>query len=154
MFRTPVLTKTAQRISVSALVATLLIGLPGCANLETRERASVLRTQVVRYAKTLRWGDYEGANAYILRQEGTERVENVSLLQKIRVTKYEVLDTRIDADNETARARIRLSYFHTDRRIESSITDTQIWRFNTDAKGWFIDGNLPDFAAGLRRNRN
>ncbi|MEM7250041.1 MAG: hypothetical protein AAF493_01370 [Pseudomonadota bacterium] len=128
-----------------------VLTMTACATLETRERASVLRVQVLRYAKSLRWGDYEGANAFIRRKEDTEVKEDLPLLRKIQVTNYQVLSATMADDRDSALSRIRLSYFHSDRRIESTITDVQTWYFDEEASAWFIDGNLPDFAAGLRR---
>lgn len=145
---------TVRPFVTAILVTALAVNIAGCGNLTTRERATVLREQVLRYAKALRWGDYEGANAFIRRGEDTEKVEDVALLRKIRVTNYEILGANMGTDIEQGVSRIRLSYFHADRRIESTIIDQQTWRYDDDASAWFIDGNLPDFATGLRRERN
>ena len=89
----------------------------------------------------------------IVNRDTTPRPVDFDFLESVRVTDYEVKNQLGAADKRTAELTVVISYYHTDYGTVKTITDHQTWRYNENANGWFLDGNLPDFKGGLARRR-
>ena len=123
----------------------------GCARMQTEKRMISLDDSVRAYSKMLRWGEYEEAARYILFREREPEKIDIDVLEKIKITGYEVYDREITTEQDEASISVSIEYYHKDTGIVYSIKDKQIWWFNEEGKRWFLDDTLPDFLAPIKR---
>ena len=127
------------------LLACLLAVLAGCAgNPSARQRDESLYL----YASAIRWSDFEGAMGFIdpevLAKKPPSGVELARLAQ-LQVTGYHVQrSTQVSEDRLEQVVEIRVVNRNT--QVERSVADRQQWRWDKDAKRWWLTSGLPDLA--------
>ncbi len=128
----------------------LLSGIAGCANMGIQERATLLGEETRAYRKAMRWGAYDLAHQLVRRRDGSAPAFDARALEGIRITSFEITNREMTADSGEAIVSAEISYYHVESGRVKTIKDRQTWWYDETTKHWYIDGSLPDFAAGLK----
>jgi hypothetical protein len=130
-----------------ALLVLVCLALAACA---TGRPDSYKRDRTLyAYASAIRWGDIEGALAFIdpaLRAEKTPGALELKRYEQVQIAGYNVrgLD---QPDDETLHQTVELRLVNRHTQVERSVLDRQRWRWDRDAKRWWLVSGLPDIAA-------
>jgi len=125
------------------LMAAVAILSSGCAGFSDRAKSLDLITRA--YEKHLRWGKFEEARAF---KEGAQQYLTNSerrRLQNIHVTSYDMLDSRVSADQSTAILIVRIRYVNDEYGIEKTFIDQQKWHYDASRERWFLESPIPTF---------
>lgn len=124
----------------SLLLLALLLG--GCAANSNREE--LFDSQTRAYGSTIRWGNYDVANAFRKQAEDTTR-KQLAGLKKFHVTSYEVVGAHPSDDGNTMLLTVSIKYYRDDSMVERTLTDQQRWHYDAKDKRWLLLGPLPAF---------
>ncbi len=139
----------SHRICLSFLLGCLCF-VDGCASMQAAKRQENLDTSLNTYLKLIRWGHFEAATQYIRDREKEAPAPRArDYLEGIRVTFYEILSQGLSDDKKEALVAVALGFYHVDSGIVHRFHDRQVWWFDEAAKRWFLEGDLPDFAAAM-----
>lgn len=139
---------TAFRRTAGAWLVLLVTLLGGCAS--AGPQMTALEQIQYDYSAAIRWGDIEGAwqvvdpafrTAHPMTELEFERYKH------IQVSGYSDLASRVGKDG-TALREIRIGVINRHTMTERSIRYTEAWRYDTEAKRWWITSGLPDFWQG------
>jgi uncharacterized protein YceK len=125
------------------IVATLALG--GCAHVEKTSKSDGLKSASLRYAKGLRWGDYEGAMALTRLPDGKVDPVDIKYLKNIKVTHYDVSPAILSESQEEGYVTLYLDYYHELRNSVHQITVPQTWRYDEEDKRWYCETPMPEF---------
>ncbi|MCY7353730.1 MAG: hypothetical protein LH470_01350 [Lysobacter sp.] len=125
----------------------LLALLAGCAT--GGRKMTVLQEMQYAYSAAIRWGDFEGA--WQLVDPDYRKANPMTDLQferykQIQVSGYSDLATQVG--DGTAKREIQIGVINRNTMAERSIRYTEQWRYDVEAKKWWVTGGLPDFWAG------
>ena len=128
-----------------AVVAASLIALllAGCAAVEKDRRATSLDSATRAYLAALRWGDVEGLVAFLPPEVRAQ--QDLAAFKDLRVTRYEVLRPLAMLTETEATQTVAIEYLYEFNQIVRRTTDRQSWRWDDEAKAWWIESGLPDF---------
>ena len=115
----------------------------GCAGVS--ERAKSLDTITRAYEKHLRWSKYEEARAFKKGAQTFLTDNERRRLQNIRVTGYDILNTQVSKDQNTAVMMVRIRYFHDEYAIEKTFIDQQQWEYDEKSENWYLTSPIPSF---------
>jgi hypothetical protein len=134
-----------------ALLLALLVSaavLAGCAtgqSSQSRKRDMLLRS----YASAIRWSEFEQAWGFLSPQlrESTPLTDlELERFKQVQVVGYTELSRDVGDDGSISqRVEIRLVNRHT--QVERVVIDKQRWSYDPEAKRWWLESGLPDFAA-------
>lgn len=129
-----------------AVVMVLVMVLAACATPGQRSPRDQL---LYDYVSAVRWSDFDAA-AKFLDPELLARKPMTSLelerYKQFQVSGYEVKSASEPAEGEYAQVvEIRVVNRHT--QVEKIITDRQQWRWDAEAKRWWLVSGLPDLDA-------
>jgi len=124
------------------LFAAFLLLLAACGTLQRDKQEATLEAALDAYGKALRWGYYENANALV---HPAERRQVPEYLEKVRVTRYEVLLPPSRSGAGAATQRVRIEYVHDDVQQVRKLTDLQTWRYDPATKTWWLHSGMPAF---------
>ncbi len=127
-------------VVAASLIASLLAG---CAAMEKDRRATSLDSTSRAYLAALRWGDFEGMLAFLPPDARPQQVPAV--FDDLRVTRYEVLRPVVMLTETEATQTVAIEYLYEFNQIVRRTTDRQSWRWDDEAKAWWIESGLPDF---------
>lgn len=103
------------------------------------------------YLQLIRWGRFDTAAQYIrYRQTEVPALRARKYLDAIRVTSCEILNQASSADQKEAIVTVGIGFYHVDSGIVESFQERQVWWYEETSKRWFLEGDLPDFAAAMR----
>ncbi|MCB1869022.1 MAG: hypothetical protein KDI43_10950 [Gammaproteobacteria bacterium] len=125
-------------------LALLLLSVGGCQSLQSRQSNIELEKILSSYQTTVRWSSPE--QAYLFLQP--ERYAKESLpsgLDNIRVTSYEVIRPPIALSEGVVNQTAKISYVLTDRQIERTLMDEQIWEYQAEEKIWYRINPIPEY---------
>lgn len=125
-----------------ALMVLLLAMLAGCGVGSTQD---LRQTALFNYAGAIRWGHIDDAWSMV-DPEYTRKHPMTSLererFEQVQVTGYLVKGTQMLSETEMVQvAEIRLVNRHT--QAERVIQDRQLWRWDKDARRWWLTTGLP-----------
>jgi hypothetical protein len=142
----PRLATIARRLTLFALLSVLA----GCASYREDRRQDALEAATLAYGAALRWGYYETAVGYVHPEK--RRIADVPKdLANIRVTGYEVVQPPIPVGDDSKEhvadrvQMVRIDYLHEDKQSVHSLMDRQVWRYEPQAKTWWVFSGLPAF---------
>ena len=122
----------------------LIFCLFGCAGAKKKQDAYDLELTLMRFEKTIRWGDFGAANA-MRDPEIRTPVPDDNNYDRIRVTSYQVIQPPfVNADGLTEVLMV-INYVHEDTQIEKSIKYKQLWRQVEKGENWLLMSDLPVF---------
>ncbi len=125
----------------------MLLALAGCAS-NSKQMSALERAQYT-WSAAIRWGDFEGAWNLV-----DPEVRKVVLLsdthferyKQIQVSHYRDLASR-PGETEAAR-EIEIGVINRHTMAERTMRYTEQWRYDAEAKTWWVTSGLPDFWAG------
>jgi hypothetical protein len=129
------------------LIAVFLFSAMPAEAVSKRAKAKQLEVSMFKYASAIRWSEFELAMNHI---EPAYREKNpLSDLEKerykqIQVTGYNA-KTQDYLPDGTVEQAIEIRLINRNTLAERVIIDTQIWRWDEDAKRWWLTTGLPDF---------
>jgi len=111
-----------------------------------RQRAKLEQTQNA-YAAAIRWGDFEGAWTFVEpAYAGAHPMGEFELrrYEQIQVSGYRDLSSLVEPDDVVVRLiEVRVINRHT--QAERTLRYRERWRWDAEAKRWWLVGGLPDF---------
>ena len=126
-------------IAVSVLLAF------GCSTVSDMKRKSRFDSTTKAYGKAVRWLDFETAYQYIKTEGAGKKAPDFKLLNRIKVTSYDLRQAIPSADQLQVRQIVDIKYYRVDDLIERNIRDNQLWKYDPDAQVWHLVSGLPDF---------
>jgi hypothetical protein len=133
-----------RRLASTLAVLAALLWTSGCATYREDRKQESLEAATNAYAAALRWGYYETAVGY-LHPEKRKVAEVPKILKDIRVTRYDVVQPPIQTGKTETVQVVQIDYVHQDVQSVRSLTDRQTWRYEPEAKSWWLYSGLPAF---------
>lgn len=133
--------------TVVMLLALALL-LTGCPN---QPKKNDLDETLRNYEQMIRWSQWEGAvnfiaPEYLLEHPITQL--DIDRLNLFRVTNYTVRSTTPINEGMGILQTVEIRLFHKSQAREFAIRDSQEWRYDEEAKRWFLHHGLPDVTQG------
>ena len=111
-------------------------------------KRSPLEQTLYTYSSVIRWSEFDKALAYLDPEvQARSPMSSVELerLKQYQVSGYDVRSSENVGDAEYLQVvEIRVVNRHT--QAERSLTDRQRWRWDAEAKRWWLVSGLPDFS--------
>lgn len=138
-------------MSFRSLLLGVLAGalLAGCATGSgSRDKAL---TEVLRsYGATVRWGDLAQATAFIdpeLRDAQAPTQLDLQRMEQLRVAYYRDDSGPVLLDASRAQQVVEIGLINVHTRVQRSVIDRQEWRYDEQARRWWLVSGLPDLTA-------
>lgn len=136
----------------TALLNTMLLllsvlALAGCAS---GQKTNELDKVQYAYSAAIRWGDFEGAWQLVdpaYRDAHPLSALELERYKQIQVTGYRDLAAQATPDGIAVR-EIQVGMVNRHTLVERSLRYTERWRYDPEAKTWWLTVGLPDFWAG------
>lgn len=126
------------------LVVCAVALLAGCATLQ--RRGALLDQTVEAYGAALRWGDFEGARAYVdpaVRAAHPLTPQRKAQYDSVRVAEYEAAGQHATGP-DTIEQAAQISLIVKSSQAVYTIVDHQTWRWDSSAHRWWLETGLPD----------
>ncbi len=136
--------QTTCRIAMSACLLGLLAA---CASMSPQ--ADALQKAQYAYSAAIRWGDFEGAWTLVdpdFRKANPMTDLSFERYKQVQVTGYRDLAAQVGEGTATREIEIGVANRHT--MLSRSIRYTERWRYDAQAKAWWLTVGLPDFWEG------
>lgn len=130
-------------LCLGLLLTPLLLASSGCANVSDKQVATRLEVATTGYRQSIRWGYWDAAVGLI--HPSKRAGIDVEPLENIRVTSYEVVEPPVVTEDNKAFQVARIEYVLNDRQRLLSLADRQEWRYEEEAKSWWLHSGLPKF---------
>lgn len=128
--------------SVALVLLALLVACGGSG------KRSPLEQTLYTYSSVIRWSEFDKAVAYLDPQAQAATPMSALELERLKqyqVSGYDVRSSEQVGDGEYLQVvEIRVVNRHT--QAERSLTDRQRWRWDPEAKRWWLASGLPDFS--------
>ena len=131
-------------LSVPIVLALLLLA--GCA---TDQRNQTLTATLNAYANTVRWGNLANAEQFVdpdVREAHPLTPLDLSRFKQLRIGDYDDGQGPIADGENKVRQVVSIGVINIHTQEERTITDHQSWRYDPQAKHWWLTSGLPDFA--------
>ena len=141
-----------MRLLKIGLLAMLLLGvlpLAGCATTGTRSTA--LERAQYAWSAAIRWGDFEGAVNLIdptLRATDPPTVVELERYKQVQISAYRDVGATSDVKQGTAVRDIEIGVINRHTQAERSLRYREQWRWDPEARTWWLISGLPDLWAG------
>jgi hypothetical protein len=140
--RSYTLTPIARRVVLLALSVVLLAACSG----GMRSKANVLENTLSNYQGAVRWGGTRDMMAFF--DPESEASKNVKAIELERWAQYDVKGYReitpaVVDDEGIARQTVEIELVNKHSATPRMAVDSQVWRFDTDAKRWLLTSGLP-----------
>jgi len=137
-------------VLIVAVMCLCVLSTSGCGRIESRGQADKLDRTVTDYVSSLRWSYYKEAISYHVTRDGKFPEVDIDEIEKIDVTKFDVLSQTIIPSSEEggineAIIEAEISYYHKDTGTLREMDIEQIWWYNEKFKAWMIESDFPDF---------
>ena len=132
------------KIGLTLLIVLLLAG---CA---TGQKGSELDKMQYAYSAAIRWGDFEGAWQLVdPKYRDAHPITDLELARykQMQVSGYRDLAAQVMPDG-TAVREIEIGVINRNTLTERSTRYTERWRYDPEAKVWWLTVGLPDFWGG------
>lgn len=128
------------------ILGSVLLMLAGCATLQQKDKQ---RDETLEsYAAALRWGDFQGALEYVdpmVRAAHPLTPEQKALYATVRVAQYNA-SAPVDAGTNTIRQSAQITLIVNSSQRVYTVLDHQTWRWDENAKHWWLESGLPDIS--------
>lgn len=125
----------------------LVLLLAACA---ATTRKDALTEALYSYQSLIRWGHFQEAASMLdpkyLEKSPISRLD-WDRYQQIQVSGYNASDA-LPMGEDQVQVVVQLEYINIHRQTPRSITDRQIWRYDAEAKRWWLTTGLPDLSQG------
>jgi hypothetical protein len=136
--------KHARSIS-NLVVMAWLLSLAACATLEQARRAENFHQTAQSYHNALRRGDYHTAFGHCTAALLGTSEPDFKALELVRVTAYELQPGIDRSAPDQVRQRVTIKYYATNRMVEKTLDDLQLWQWDAKRRQWFLSSGLPRF---------
>jgi hypothetical protein len=133
-----------MRRFVAVLASTLLLA--GCATLGNQNKDKLRDQTLEDYAATLHWGDFASAYQFVdpkIREEHPLDEAAKQRYNSVQVAQYETDGPRA-VDENTIRQTVQINLINKASQSAYDIVDHQTWRWDPEAKHWWLESGLPD----------
>ncbi len=113
-------------------------------------RQSELERMQYMYSAAVRWCDFEGAWNLVdpeYREQHPMSDLEFKRYEQVRISGYRELASQALPD-DTAVREIEIGVINRHNQAERTLRYTEQWRYDPDARQWWITGGLPDLWAG------
>lgn len=124
-----------------------MLALVACAS---GQKTSELDKVQYAYSAAIRWGDFEGAWQLVdpaYREAHPLSAVELERYRQIQVTSYRDLAAQATPDGIAMR-EVQIGVVNRHTQVERSLRYTERWRYDPEAKAWWLTVGLPDFWAG------
>ena len=103
------------------------------------------------WSGAIRWGDFEGA-VNLIDPKVREKLELTPLqlerYKQVQISSYRDIGASSDLDAGTAVRDIEIGVINRHTMAERTVRYRETWRWDAEAKAWWITGQLPDLWDG------
>ncbi len=145
-----------MRLAVGALLGFGLFTTLGCAGslFDFTGKEKALEEAQSRYTELVRWGEIQGASAYVDPAIATDFLVAAERFKDIRFTEFESGPLQFGEGSETATVNVVYHAYSTRTLIEKRIRERQEWyREPSVANAWRVRPNLAAIASELNGSR-
>lgn len=136
----------AQRLFRTALALGLLV-LAACAS-QTVQRSPRDQT-LYHYVSAVRWSDFDVALGFV--DPAVLAARPLSDVEKERYKQFQVSGYEVKSGSEPVanlyEQVVEIRVINRNTQVEKVITDRQTWRWDAEAKRWWLTTGLPDLDA-------
>lgn len=133
---------TVFRRTCVTLGCLLTFCLVGCATMNEQQQADDLHLTLMRFEKTLRWGEFEAAN--LMRDPDIRTpLPADNQYDRFRVTSYRMIQPPFLNDDGFTQLLMVIGYVRVDDQIEKSMKYQQLWRHAEGTRKWWLMSELP-----------
>ena len=97
------------------------------------------------YEHALRWQDYDLVISFHKSEHETLTDYKRKQLKKFRITGYNVVYTKVENDNKSAKQVVEIKYYNDEYAVVRDLTVTHLWEYDDEKKRWQLGNPLPDF---------
>src|SRR5690554_726972 len=139
---------SGHRLPIRLLFAALLLALLAACGVGSQQ--DIRTTTLFNYAGAIRWGHID--DAWSMMDPDYAARHPLSTLERqrfeqVQITGYQVKGSQMLSEEEMVQlVEIRLINRHT--QAERVIQDRQLWRWDKDARRWWLTTGLPDIVPG------
>lgn len=130
---------------LAPVLALLLVTACGSMGAQRNPRDQTLYT----YVSAVRWSDFEAARAFL--DPETVRTRPVTDFEMERYKQFQVAGYEVKSASEPAEGLyeqvVELRVVNRNTQVERVVTDRQTWRWDAEAKRWWLVSGLPDLDA-------
>jgi hypothetical protein len=126
------------------LLILCMVLLAGCVSLGARARMEQFDRLTRGYAKALTWSNFDMAYSATKAAQETP-LPDAAALKDIKITSYEPAAPLVEQSGKTIKRVARISYVHTSRMAERSLTMEEEWQYSDEAGRWFLQSGFPQF---------
>ena len=123
----------------------LVLGLSACASSGGRQMSALEQAQYA-YSAAIRWGDFEGAYNLVdpkVREEHPLTDVDFSRYKQVQISGYRDLGGSPLASGEVTR-EIEIGVINRNTLAERTVRYRERWRYDEEAKTWWLTSGLPD----------
>ncbi|MEJ2610552.1 MAG: asparagine synthetase [Candidatus Thiodiazotropha sp.] len=121
----------------------LLFLLNACKTLGEHQRIDSLEDVLHRYEASIRWASGRQSHTFLPPEKVSEALTPVS--DNIRVNHYEVVQGPTMLNEKRAVQMVEIEYVFQDTQILRRVKDMQDWRYDDEAKTWYLYSPIPEF---------
>ncbi|MGH8077688.1 MAG: hypothetical protein ACREPE_10230 [Lysobacter sp.] len=135
--------------SLRIFLFAVLFGLAGCASVGT-ERNKLDEAQFA-WSGAIRWGDFDGATNLMdpkLRDKTAPTEMELERYKQVQISAYRDLGASADLKGGTAVRDIQIGVINRHTQAERSVRYREQWRWDPEAKRWWLTSGMPDLWAG------
>lgn len=129
-----------------ALTLLLLLLAAACASSSSKQQA--LDRALYTYAGAIRWGEFEAAWDDVdpeVRAQRPLSETDFERYKQVQVTGYHVQSSGPTPDGDYGQI-VSIALINRHTQAERTVTATERWRYDEDAKRWWLTSGLPDIA--------
>ena len=147
---TRLLRATLKHVGMKPALALLcLLALVSCATVANQR--SKYDQAVYAWSGFIRWGDFEGA-MNLIDPEVRKDIELTPLqlerYKQVQISAYRDVGAKVDMDAGTSVRDIEIGVINRHTMAERTVRYREVWRWDADAKAWWLTSPLPDLWDG------
>jgi hypothetical protein len=132
-----------------AFVALCLLALVACASIANQ--STKLDQAQYAWSGAIRWGDFEGAVNLIdpkVREKLKVTPLQLERYKQVQISSYRDVGASSDMDAGTAVRDIEIGVINRHTMAERTVRYREVWRWDSEAKAWWLTSTLPDLWEG------
>ncbi len=126
-----------------------VVMLAGCASASTA--ANALDTAQYAWSGAIRWGDFGGARNLVdpeVREKNPLTELQMKRYEQVQISAYREVGATSNLKGGTAMRNIEIGVINRHTMAERTVAYQEQWRWNEQARGWWLVSDLPDLWAG------
>jgi hypothetical protein len=138
-------------LPVFAAALTALLVLTGCATAAKSTQRDALDRNQYTWSAAIRWGDFEGAVNLIdpeLNEKQPPTAIELERYRQVQISAYRDLGENRNLEAGTAVREVDIGVVNRHTQDARSVRYRETWRWDPEAKTWWITSGLPDLWAG------